>query len=76
MMHGARAWTTQKQIGILVKHPMKVLVLQQHQYLLKNLHSMTNFEMHFALKQVFLLKLLIVSGKMPRETSRSESRVE
>jgi hypothetical protein len=55
---------------------MKVLVLQQHQYLLKNWHLMTNFEMHFIPKQAFLLMLLIVSGKMPREMSRSESRVE
>ncbi len=73
---GAIALTTQKQIRNLGKHPMKVLVLQQHQYQLKNLHSMTNFEMHFVPKQVFLLKLLIVSGKVPKETSRSESRVE
>jgi hypothetical protein len=76
MRHGARALTQQKQIRILGKHPMKVLVLQQHQYLLKNWHSMTNFKMHFVPKQAFLLKLFIVSRKMPREMSRSTSRVE
>jgi hypothetical protein len=30
-MHGTRALTMQKQIRILGKYPMKVLVLQQHQ---------------------------------------------
>jgi hypothetical protein len=44
--------------------------------LLKSSLSMTNFTMHFALKLVFLLKLLIKSGKMLRETSRSKSWVE
>ncbi len=75
-LHCARALMTQKQSRILGKYPMKVLVLQQHQYLLKNLHSMTNFKMYFVPKQVFLLKLLILSGKIPMEMSRSESQVE
>ena len=44
--------------------------------LLRNLLSTINFAMPFALKLAFLLKRLIKSGRMPRETSRSESRVE
>jgi hypothetical protein len=37
---------------------------------------MTSFETLFALKLDSLLKPLIAFGKMLRETSRSESRVE
>jgi hypothetical protein len=44
--------------------------------LLRNSLLMTNFAMPFARKLVFLLKRSIESGRMPRETSRSESRVE
>ncbi len=44
--------------------------------LLRNLLSMTNFATRFALRLAFPLKQLIESGRMPRETSRSESRVE
>jgi hypothetical protein len=43
---------------------------------LKSSLSMTSFAMHFALKLVSLLKQLIRSEKMPREMSRSGSRVE
>jgi hypothetical protein len=44
--------------------------------LLRNFLSMTNFTTFFALRLAFLLKHLIESGRMPRETSRSKSRVE
>jgi hypothetical protein len=42
----------------------------------KNLLSMICFKMTFAHKLVFLLKQLTGFGKMPRETSRSKSRVQ
>jgi hypothetical protein len=44
--------------------------------LLRNLLSMTNFAMGSALRLAFPLKQSIESGRMPRETSRSESQVE
>jgi hypothetical protein len=44
--------------------------------LLRNFLSMTNFAMRFALRLAFPLKQSIKFGRMPRETSRSESRVE
>jgi len=43
---------------------------------IKSLLSTISFAMHFVLRQAFLLKQLIESGKMLRETSRSELRVE
>jgi hypothetical protein len=55
---------------------LKRLHLNLRKLLLRNLLSMTNFAMHFVLKLVSPLKKLIESGRMPRETSRSESRVE
>ncbi len=50
---------------------LNLLLLQR-----KSLLSMTSFETLFAHKLVSLLKQLIAFGKMLRETSRSESRVE
>ncbi len=75
MISDARAWTTIVQLALLQNHPMKVLLLLQ-QHVFKSSHSTTNFEMHSALKQVFLPKLFIVSGRMLRETNRSKSLVK
>jgi hypothetical protein len=50
---------------------LNLLLLQR-----KSLLSMTSFETLFAHKLVSPLKQLIAFGKMLRETSRSESRVE
>jgi hypothetical protein len=67
-MNDAKLPTMVNQRRLLHPNPPKVL--------LRNLLSMTNFAMHFALRLAFLLKQSIESGRMLREMSRSESRVE
>jgi hypothetical protein len=79
MMHGMLAWMN----VALQRMEMELMVKLNQLFppslqtiLLKSSLSMTNFAMHFALKLVFLLKPPIESGKMLRDTSRSESWVE
>jgi hypothetical protein len=69
-------WTNvaKMAMGIMVNQMRLPLNLQK--LLLRSLPSMTNFATHVALRLVYPLKQLIESGRMPRETSRSKSRVE
>jgi hypothetical protein len=73
---GGLIWTnvTKMATGIMVNQMRLPLNLQK--LLFRSLPSMTNFAMHFALSLVYPLKQSIKSGKTPRETSRSKSRVE
>jgi hypothetical protein len=52
------------------------LPLNLQKLLLRSSPSKTNFATHFALRLVYPLKQSIKSGRIFRETSRSESRVE
>jgi hypothetical protein len=78
-MHGKLAWMNialpRIEMELMVKLN-QVFPPSLQKILLISLLSMTNFATHFALKLVFLLKLLIKSGKMLRDMSRSESWVE
>ncbi len=73
---GGLAWMNAERDTMENLKRQKRLHLNLRKLLLRNLLSTTNFAKHFVLKLAFLLRRLIESGRMPRETSRSESRVE
>jgi hypothetical protein len=74
-MSGDTKWMNIVLPGIkarnLTRHRLNLQMIQ-----IKSLLSMTSFAVPFVLRLAFLLKQLIGSGKMLRETSRSKSRVE
>ena len=70
---GGLAWMNAKKVTMVNR---KRLHLNLWKLLLRNLLSTTNFAMHSALRLAFPPKQLIKSGRMLREMSRSESRVE
>jgi hypothetical protein len=77
-MHGKLAWMNvalpRMEMELMVKLN-QLFPPSLQKILLKSSLSMTNSATHYALKLVFLLKPLIESGKMLRETSRSDSWV-
>ncbi len=73
---GGLVWTNVAIMATGIMVNQMRLPLNLWKLLLRSLLSMTNFEVHFALRLVYLLKQSIKSGRTPRETSRSESRVE
>jgi hypothetical protein len=75
---GDLEWMHVAKTGLEMKMMVNQMQLSPNlrKVLLKNLLSMTNFAMHSTLRLAILLKQLIKSGKMPRETSRSGSQVE
>jgi hypothetical protein len=70
---GGLAWMNTKKVTMVNQ---KSLHLNLWKLLLGNSLSTTNFATHSALRLAFPPKQSIKSGRMPRETSRSESRVE
>jgi hypothetical protein len=72
---GGLAWMNAEKVT-MVNRKRKRLHLNLRKLLLRNLLSTINFATHFALRLAFPLKRSIESGRMPRETSRSKSRVE
>jgi hypothetical protein len=73
---GGLVWTNIAKMAAEIMVNQMRLPLNLQKLLLRSSPSMTNFAMQFALRLVYLLKQLIESGRMPRETSRSKSRVE
>jgi hypothetical protein len=74
MMHGEHALMRIAMLGPTKRHLMELSNLQMIPP--KTLLSMISFKTPFAHRLVYLLKQLTGFGKMPRETSRSKSRVE
>jgi hypothetical protein len=76
MMRGARTCMTVVQLVVPATNCWTRPQLPLQKHLLESLPSTTNFEMHFSLKPDSQLKQLVASGRMLRETSRSELQVE
>jgi hypothetical protein len=74
-MSGDPKWTNVTLPGIkarnLTRHRLNLQMIQT-----ESLPSTTSFTVAFVLRLAFLLKQSIGSGKMLKETRRSESRVE
>jgi hypothetical protein len=76
MTLGELAWMNAEKVQMVNRKRLRKRLLNLWKLLLRNSLSTTNFAMPFAHKLAFPLKRLIESGRMLRETSRSESRVE